>query len=307
MKCKKCDNQAVMAMKQHEMALCADCYDKWFLEYTRRTINRFHMLTERDRVLVCVSGGKDSIAVWDVLVRLGYHVLPMHVTLGIPEYSEASLSAVHELAEQTGQDPVIVEVKNKLDFTIPEVAQYSPRSPCSACGAIKRHFMNRVAREHDCTVVATGHNLDDEASRLFMNTLSWDTEQLAHQQPVSPAVQGLVKKVRPFCFISERQTAAYAIMRDLPWTRQECPHSSTANSNEYRYLLAQLEDNHPGIKRQFYTHFLRERHRFENEEQLELQQCNRCGMPTTCEICAFCRLVRQVQEAKAEAAAREGK
>mgnify|MGYP006279917855 FL=1 len=302
MKCKKCGKKAAMAMPQHEMALCADCYDGWFPEYTQRTINEFHMMTERDRVLVCVSGGKDSIALWDVLVRLGYDVLPMHVTLGMPCYSEASMSAVRELAERTGQDPIVVDVEQEVDFTIPEVERYSPRSPCSACGAIKRHYMNRVAREQDCTVVATGHNLDDEASRLFMNTLSWDTEQLAHQQPVSPATQGLVKKVRPFCFISERQTAAYAITRDLPWTRQECPHSSGANTNEYRLLLAQLEDNHPGIKRQFYNHFLRERHRFESDQDLELHQCERCGMPTTCEVCAFCRLVEQVQEAKAEAA-----
>lgn len=294
-----------MDMPQHEMALCADCYDRWFPEYTQRTIERFHMMTEQDRVLMCVSGGKDSIAAWDVLVRLGYDVLPMHVTLGVPGYSEASLSAVHELAERTGQEPVIVNVEEEVDFTIPEVDRYSPRSPCSACGAIKRHFMNRVARERDCTVVATGHNLDDEASRLFMNLLSWDTGHLAHQRPVSPPTQGLVKKVRPFCFISERQTAAYAVMRNLSWTRRECPHSASASTNEYRQVMAKLEDNHSGIKRQFYSHFLRERHRFEDDEELRLQECKRCGMPTTCEVCAFCRLVKQVQEAKAEATARE--
>jgi 7-cyano-7-deazaguanine reductase len=82
----------------------------------------------------------------------------------------------------------------------------------------KRHVMNRVARDGGYDVLATGHNLDDEAATLFGNTLTWSTGYLARQGPVLPAMAGgLARKVKPFFRFYERETAAYALLRGIEY------------------------------------------------------------------------------------------
>ena len=75
--------------------------------------------------------------------------------------------------------------------TIPGAAAATRRAPCGACGLSKRHLFNSVALEHGYDVVATGHNLDDEAAVLLGNVLRWETGYLGRQHPVLPAAPGL--------------------------------------------------------------------------------------------------------------------
>ena len=72
MKCRKCDNTAQINMRQHKLALCRDHYLEWLPEQTERFIQRYDMFTQDEKILVAVSGGKDSLVLWDVLVKLGY-------------------------------------------------------------------------------------------------------------------------------------------------------------------------------------------------------------------------------------------
>ena len=72
MKCKKCGGVAVINMRHHRLALCADHFVEWFISYTQRAIEKYHMFGHDDQLLVAVSGGKDSLALWDVLAQLGY-------------------------------------------------------------------------------------------------------------------------------------------------------------------------------------------------------------------------------------------
>ena len=62
MKCKKCGGLAVINMRQHRLRLCADHFVEWFVSMTQRTIEKYKMFTPTDKVLVAVSGGKDSLA-----------------------------------------------------------------------------------------------------------------------------------------------------------------------------------------------------------------------------------------------------
>ena len=102
---------------------------------------------------------------------------------------------------------------------------------CSVCGLVKRHEMNRVARELGYNVLATGHDLSDEAAVLFGNVLHWEAEYLLRQSPVLPADGlGLVKKAKPLARFYERETAAYAIVCNIDYILDECPFSVGATS-----------------------------------------------------------------------------
>ena len=159
-----------------------------------KAISDFDMLSREDRVLVAVSGGKDSLALWDMLLEAGYHADGLYIGLGIGEYSDESGVITRAFAASRGLKLIEVDIRNEHGFDIPTAAGVTGRSPCSACGLSKRHIFDEVAQREGYDVLATGHNLDDEAAVLFGNTLRWDIEYLRRQAPVLTAGNGFGRK-----------------------------------------------------------------------------------------------------------------
>ena len=299
MKCRKCGRPAVFNMRQHKLALCEVHYPEWFVAQTQRFIEKYRMFGPDERVLVAVSGGKDSLALWDVLLQLGYQADGLYINLGIDDYSSASCEKVEQFAAQRPEAQfTIVDIKAEYGETLPQVARRVRRGrgkPCSVCGLIKRHVMNRITRDGGYDALATGHNLDDEVAVLFGNVLHWQTGYIARQAPVLPASSaGLARKVKPFCRFYERETAAYALITDIDYIYAECPYAVGATSLRHKGLLNQMEEESPGTKLHFYLGFLRARKAGFFREQVtevELHPCTNCGQPTSAPgLCAFCRL-----------------
>jgi uncharacterized protein (TIGR00269 family) len=201
-------------------------------------------------------------------------------------------------AEREGARFQVVDIRETYGQSVPELARTSQRGRrvCSLCGLVKRHVMNRIAYEGGYAAIATGHNLDDEAATLMSNTLQWETGYLARQAPVLPSTHPkLARKVKPFCRLYERETAAYTLVRGIDYIYDECPYAVGAKTIFYKSLLNQLENRSPGAKMQFYLQFLKakEEGRFMAAEGEEgtLNECQICGQPTTAPgLCAFCRL-----------------
>ena len=303
MKCSRCGGTAVINMRQHRLRLCANHFVEWFVSMTQRTIEKHGMFGLDDRVLVAVSGGKDSLALWDVLLRLGHQAEGLYIGLGIDEdlgYSNTSLEMCRRFVSSHHPEAVLhtVDVKAEYGQSIPTLARTKQRGrgrPCSVCGLVKRHIMNRLARDGGFAAIATGHNLDDEVAVLMQNTLHWQTGYLARQAPVLEEQEGLACKVKPFFRIYEREAAAYTLIRGIDYIYDECPYAKGSTTNFYKDLLNQLELRSPGAKQQFYLQFLQARDGgsvlFAAEQRAELHACRQCGQPTTAgDLCAFCRL-----------------
>lgn len=304
MKCAKCGGTAVINMRQHKLALCRADYLEWLPAQVQRFVEKYHMFQRGERVLVAVSGGKDSLSLWDILWRLGYQADGLYIGLGIDggiAYSDESQRLTQAFAAERKLNLHVVSVPQSYGETIPEMAQRTQRGrakPCAVCGLSKRHIMNRIAREGGYDVLVTGHNLDDEAATLFGNTLNWQTGHLARQWPVLEAEPpGLVRKAKPLCRIYEREMAAYALLRGIEYIYDECPYALGSKSIYYKELLNRLEADRPGAKLSFYLTFLEAKERglfaAQNDPQLEqLHACPSCGQPTTAPgECAFCRMV----------------
>ncbi len=299
MKCRKCGGRAVLELRRHNTAYCADDYLAFFRHQTLETIRRWKMFAREETVLVAVSGGKDSLALWDVLLEAGYTTAGLYLDLGIFDYSRESKERCRAFAAARDARLIVVSVADTVGAGIPEVKQVTRRPTCSACGLSKRYLMNRTALEHGFLVVATGHNLDDEAATLFGSTLRWDESALARQSPVLEATHPkLVRRVKPLFRLSERETAAYAFLRGIDYIVEECPFARGATSITYKEVLNRLEDASPGSKASFLTTYLeRARPRFQAAEPVDLRECVRCGQTTTGEVCAFCKLSDQVRRA----------
>jgi len=256
------------------------------------------MIHAGERVLVAVSGGKDSLALWDMLVDLGHDADGLYLGLGIGGYSDRSGAAARGFANERGLKLHEADLADDYGFDVPGAAAATRRAPCGACGLSKRHLLNELARVHGYDVVATGHNLDDEAAVLLGNVLHWETTYLGRQHPVLPATPGFVRRVKPLVRLGEREMAAYCVLRGIDYIVEECPMAAGNRHLGYKEVLNALENRSPGTKAAFLSGFLDRAHdRFTDEvgeERDALQPCIACGSPTTGDVCAFCRLRERV-------------
>ena len=297
-KCRVCREPAIIDLPRHNANFCAEHLLQLCRRQVEKAIHDHDMLSIGDKILVAVSGGKDSLAVWDILLELGYQADGLYIGLGIGEYSDVSLDYTRQFAEERGLTLLTVDLRGEYGYDVPTAAKVTKRVPCSACGLSKRHLFDKAALDGGYDVVVTGHNLDDEAAVLFGNTLRWDVEYLARQFPVLPARDGFPKKAKPLVRLTEREMAAWCIVRGIDYQVEECPMALGNKHLAYKEALNAIERQSPGSKSAFYLNFIDKMAPIlagRNQAAAgELQACDTCGAPTTGEVCAFCRLQDRV-------------
>lgn len=295
-KCFKCKNKASVFLPQHRLSLCKDHYIQWFENRVEKTVKEFKMFTKQDSILVAVSGGKDSLSLWNALYKLGYNVDGLYINLGIGEYSQKSKELAIAFSEKIGKKLHILELSEEI-LPIPEIKKVDFKPACSVCGTVKRYYMNKKAKELGYNIIATGHNLDDESAVLFSNTVNWNIDYLKRQYPVLNEENGFIRKVKPLCKISEKESAMYAILSNIDYIEEECPFSEGATSIDYKMYLSILEEKSPGTKLRFYSEFLRKMYPIlKSSEKVELGKCEICGEPSLNKICAVCSLKGKLQK-----------
>jgi uncharacterized protein (TIGR00269 family) len=295
MRCRRCAGAAVIELRRHNAAYCTDCFLHVFRGQVVKAIDEHEMLQPGDRILVAVSGGKDSLALWDVLLDLGYEAAGLYLGLGIGEYSARSADVAGSFASKREAELLVVDLERDYGFDIPTAGRKGSRSTCAVCGLSKRYVFNRAALEGGFDVVATGHNLDDEAATLLGNTLRWQTEAIRRQAPMLPARDGMVKKVKPLYRLSELETAAFAFLRGIDYVVEECPLVAGNTQLRYKEAMNVIESGSPGSKGQFLLGYLdRAAPLFQADKGVDLVRCERCGQPTTGRFCAFCRARAQI-------------
>ena len=305
MKCKVCREHAVVDIRRHNAGFCQTHFLDHISNQVAKTIKEFKMFSPEDRLLIAVSGGKDSLALWDILADLGYDVTGFYLDLGIGGYSARSKEACVRYAEDKGAKLIVRSLTEEHGYTVPELSKLTGRVPCSGCGLNKRYEFNRAALEEGFEVLVTGHNLDDEVATLFGNVLHWNVDMLGRQAPVLDErmlAQGgesktvMVKKVKPLVKIAERETAAYALLKGIDYVVEECPMVEGNTQHKYKEAITLLEESSPGTKSQMYFGFLKKAApRFaQPEDDVELASCMSCGSVTIAletgdPMCSFCR------------------
>ena len=297
-KCRVCKQPAIIDLPRHNANFCAEHLLQLCRRQVEKAISDHDMLSKDDKILVAVSGGKDSLAVWDILIELGYQADGVYIGLGIGEYSDVSHDYTRAFADARGLQLRTIDLRGEYGYDVPTAARVTKRVPCSACGLSKRHLFDEAALAGGYDVVVTGHNLDDEAAVLFGNALRWDVEYLARQYPVLPARDGFPKKVKPLMRLTEREMAAWCIVRGIDYQVDECPMALGNKHLAYKDALNAIERESPGSKSAFYLNFVERMSPILaglNEAATGgLNNCAVCGAPTTGETCAFCRLRERV-------------
>jgi tRNA(Ile)-lysidine synthase TilS/MesJ len=305
-KCSRCRAPAQVRLPRIKAGFCPDCFKLYVERQAAKAVKQFELIRPGDKVLVAVSGGKDSLGLWDLLLKAGVRADGLYIHLGIGDYSVRSGEKAKNFAAQRQVTLHVVDLPAK-DEAVPDLAPFGPRSFCSTCGTIKRHYFNRAAAEGGFTVLATGHNLDDEAGRLLGNVLRWQEGYLAKQAPSLPAeAPGLIRRIKPLIRLDEYEMAAYCFLSGIDYIIEECPHAKGATSIKYKQVLHHIEALMPGTKWNFYAEFQSRRALFAPGPAISSaspddtdapplpdarwRQCSVCGQPSWLEICGFCRL-----------------
>ncbi len=288
----------------YNLPLCRDHFISFFHKRIRETIEKYKMFGLEDKVVVAVSGGKDSLALALALKELGYNVMGYFLDLGIPNTSTLAKDLVLKFGERFSIPIQIEELKTIFGYSLIEIGKFMRRPACSFCGALKRYFMNRFAKNVNADALCTGHTMFDEAAVLFSNVLEWKLEYLSRQWPVLPSEVGFVKKAKPLVFITERETAMYCFFSGVDYLGVPCPLSRGAKSRGLKFQLLELEESRPGtivrFLKGFYS-FKRKNEKifraYEHPEGLHL--CRECGYPTTAgDLCLVCRIRKRLTDEK---------
>src|SRR6188768_555207 len=210
-----------------------------------KAIEDYAMIAEGDRVMVCMSGGKDSYTLLDMLISL-QRSAPV----------EFSLIAVNLDQKQPGFPAhVLPEYLAALgvDFHIIEQDTYSVvkrvipegRTMCSLCSRMRRGALYRYAAENGVTKIALGHHRDDIVETLFLNLFHGG--KLKAMAPKLKSDDGRHIVIRPLAYVAERDIERYAAVRDFPIIPCNlCGSQQNLQRVTIKKMLAEWERNHPG-------------------------------------------------------------
>jgi tRNA 2-thiocytidine biosynthesis protein TtcA len=219
------------------------------LKKAGRAIGDYDMIAQGDRVMVALSGGKDSWTLLHVLERLrqrapvSFSLIAVTVNPGFPGFRSDIVEAhLKELGFE-----YLVERSN-IYGVIKERGGDDEEGYCSFCARLRRGVLYRLAGELGCTKIALGHHADDLIETLLMS--AFYNGELRSMPPVLLAEDGVNTVIRPLCYAFEDETAAFAEEQGFPLIGCGCPvcHGSAGKRYKVKALLGRLEDEEPGLK-----------------------------------------------------------
>lgn len=214
----------------------------FFSEKVRRAISDYKMIEEGDRVLVAVSGGKDSLS---MMHFLDYHhknkvfdfqMLACHVDLG---YGCANKKLLEEHFKS---------FDIKYIFTKKDILQGKSREDinCFWCSWNRRKVLFELAKKHNCNKVSLGHHLDDIVHTTMMNLFFYG--EIATSSPYLELFEGVITLIRPLCYIKEEETEIFSEALNLPLPCCACPRKPTSKRTLIKNTFHSLFKAYPPVK-----------------------------------------------------------
>jgi uncharacterized protein (TIGR00269 family) len=256
------------------------------------------MIKHGDRVAVAVSGGKDSLSLLHIMNMLcgkhGSSVCAVTIDEGIEGYREESLDIVRKFASQLNVEHEILSYKELYGVSLEDSLQLrkdKKMSSCAICGTFRRRAIDIAAESVGANVIATAHNLDDVLQTFMINILAGDVERIGWTYPEPVGYAENLRKIKPFTEIYEHEIAFYALVNEIPFQGEECPHMNEGIRTEIREFLNKLEKEHAGIKYNAYNTMVKVAERVKHSASKEHSKCVLCGRDSTNEICSVCSMM----------------
>ncbi len=295
--CDKCNRRSVSFIRYSGAHLCREHFFDFVEKRVKHELRRQVTLGGRERIAIAVSGGKDSTVALHLSARMlgavrGLELAAITVDEGITGYRPSSIPIVRSNCDLLGIEHIVVSFEDLFGMTMDSIAAKNRElATCGYCGVLRRAAMNRAARAWKATHLVTGLNLDDSAQSIMMNFARGDVERLARLGPHRSVQPGLVPRLQPLRTIPESETTLYAMLKGYRYHDLECPYASEALRNDYRGVLADLEDKHPGTRHSILRSYDDLRPALERcFPPAVLKKCS-CGEPAVSGKCKACELL----------------
>ncbi|WP_456482961.1 TIGR00269 family protein [Methanopyrus kandleri] len=302
MRCTRCgERNAEYERPYAGDAVCGRCLVELVRDRVFREIRRWRWFRPGQRIVVALSGGKDSSLALRLVTEYveplpEVEVIALTVDEGISGFRDACLRAAERVADELDVEHEVVSFEEEYGFALEEVVEDVDVPACTWCGVLRRRLLNRRARELGADVVVTGHNLDDEAQAALMNFVKADLAQLARLHPeVRPEDDLIVPRVKPLRRVPEREVRWVAEELGLPFHADPCPYARSSVRSFFREILDEMEERLPDVKFGL-VRALDRAGPVLAEAFLEegLGRCERCGEPAAGKLCKACELLGRV-------------
>ncbi len=286
--------------------LCGRCFVRSIESKVRGTIAKYDMLKPDDKIMVAVSGGKDSLTLLYILAKIERafpeaKLLAVTIDEGIRGYRDEALRFAVKNCRKLGVEHIVTSFKETFGYNLDEIVGITQErggglTPCSYCGVLRRQALNKAAREADVDKLATAHSLDDETQTMILNIVHGDVLRIARAKPVLTAIHPkLVQRIKPLCEVPEKESAFYAYLKKIEFQSISCPYAQAALRNDIRTMLNRIEEKHAGAKFTIFKSLERIRPALEAmAEKARIQDCEICGEPTVGNMCRSCLMLQKL-------------
>jgi tRNA 2-thiocytidine biosynthesis protein TtcA len=224
--------------------------EKTIVRRVGEAVGDFDLISDGDRIMVCVSGGKDSYALLDALRVLRrrspvrFDLFALNVDQGWRGYDTA---AIREHLRAEGVEFIM---ESATYAEIVEEKLQPGQTPCSLCSRFRRAYLYDAADRHGCNKIALGHHMDDLIETLLLNLFF--SGRLASMPPRLVSDDGKHVVIRPLAYVAEEETKAFARERGYPIVRCGCLSCGLPDQKRQvvKRMLIELERENPGLKRQ---------------------------------------------------------
>ncbi len=253
-------------------------------------------LNKKEKILVALSGGKDSAVTAYLLHKFGFNIEGVHLDLGMGKYSEKCLEKVKQLCGNLKIKLQIYDITKEMGSSmcylrsaIQENNKKGQIKNCAICGVIKKWILNRYARELKGSIIATGHNLDDEAQTYLLNVLKGNPILSLTTGPITKNIKDkkFIPRIKPLFYVAENDVRSYSKKMKLPVNYEKCPCAIDSYRIQVREFLNTLstkeKENIIKNSQEILKNF--------KKKIKKIQYCEICKEPSRNKICKKCELM----------------
>lgn len=210
-----------------------------------KAIHRYGLIEDGDRILVGVSGGKDSLALLHLLherrkrVPIHYELMPVHVDLG---FDASRAEILKDFFESRGL-PYHIEYTN---IGKRANSEENRENPCFLCSWERRKKLFHLSHQFHCNKIALGHHKDDMIETFLMNIFY--SAEISTMLPLQTLFKGKITLIRPLVLIEEKSIERFATLMNLPFGPSGCPVSGKTKRKEVKELIENLEKKNKKVK-----------------------------------------------------------